>query len=155
MSDGHGDELTAEKALATSRILWAAMLASQAVILVLFVVMAGRQPDDPEAGTLLLGIAWGMLVVCVPLGYWLRGQIYKKNWEGNRIKPQGYMAGNVMLWAFCEGVGMFGSVSVLISGAVWPHVLPAVLAATIHIVNYPNGRAMQPEDPAFGHLQKK
>jgi hypothetical protein len=58
---------------------------------------------DPSLGGILFEVAVLMLLMAVPAGYLLRGQIYKRGWQGPAIAPQAYVAGNVVLWAMGEG----------------------------------------------------
>ncbi len=148
-------EMTAERALRVLRLLWAAMLGTQLTGLVVFVAMLpGRSPNMGAGWTIFIG-ATVMLAVSVPAGYFARSQLYKRHWEGNRVTPRGYLTGNVVLLSLCESVGLLGLVGVLVSGSVWPCVVPAVIAMAVQVVNFPTGHAMGPTDGVFDSLPQR
>ena len=84
-----------------------------------------------------------MLVTSVPVGYFIRGQIYKKNWEGDVVTPKGYMMGNIVLLAMCEAVSLCGLVATMIGHVVW-FAVPSLLAMAVQVVNFPLGGPMEP-----------
>lgn len=135
------------KALASARLLWAAMLAGMAIFAVVVAfAKPGPKPQseqDPAIQTLFY-INCGMLFVGLFVGYVLRNQYYKKFWEGEVVKPKGYLQGNLLLWAIAEGFGMLSLCIVLMSGSFYPYGLPAVGAAMSLLLNFPNGQIMFP-----------
>ncbi|NJL30858.1 MAG: hypothetical protein HC898_04090 [Phycisphaerales bacterium] len=136
-----------QSALATARLLWTALLLGQAVLLFgacafTLMQMGGGQTDT---GHLLSYIALFMCLTMIPAGYVLRAQMYKRHWVGQAVRPRGYLLGNVILWAMCEGISLLGLVSVVLSGELIPNLIPTVLALGVLVVNFPNGAAM------FGH----
>lgn len=135
------------KALVVMRLLWAAILMGMIVYLV--VVLVAKVPHNPQSKSaslhdMLFYINSGMLFVGLFVGYTLRNQFYKKHWEGEVVKPQGYLHGNLLLWAIAEGCGMFSLTIVLISGTFDPYIWPAVGAAASIVINFPTGHIMFP-----------
>ena len=145
--------MPADKALMTTRLVWVALLMGQVMFLFVIVFLwsssGAFQPSSDTAWILFL-VAVVMLVLAVPVGYVCRQQIYKRNWVGDVITPQGYLTGNVVLLALCEGVSMLGLVATLLNGSLWPMLVPSVIAMTVQGINFPNGRAMNPAQPVFG-----
>ncbi len=130
-----------ESTRVVARVVWAA-LALGPVLFGGFLGSLNRQPKtpvlDPE---LLLMISGAMALTMAPLGLFLRGQIFKRHWKGSIVTPEGYIAGCLVAWACCEGVAFTALMFVLISGS-WLPAGPGVAAWTLHLLLWPNGRAM-------------
>lgn len=147
------DPTPANRALTTTRLIWAAMLIGQVMFLFVIVFLWSSNAafgPSPDMAWLLFQAAVVTLIVAVPVGYVCRQQVYKRNWVGDAIKPQGYLTGNVVLLALCEGVSMLGLVATLLNGSLWPTLAPSVIAMAVQVINFPNGRAMQPAPATFG-----
>jgi hypothetical protein len=133
-------------ALWLTRIIWAAMIAGQVIFMVVVPVVWSRHATDGAATNVLFVISMAMLLTLVPFGYFVRMQVYKANWRDKIVTPGGYVTGNLILLAACEGVAMVGLVHAMLSGTLFPAVIPTILALVVQIINFPNGRAMQ-RDP--------
>jgi len=96
-----------------------------------------------DSGPVLGYVALAMLVVLTPLGYFIRNQLYKASWQGNVVKPWGYVIGNLTLLAMVEAVSFFGLIGTLVerSFASLPFVV-SVIAMAIQVINFPHGRPM-------------
>lgn len=145
MNDPH-EHLDPDRALLSSRVLWAALLGGQVVFIIVIAVLQG-QATGPTLGNpamldTLFWIAVAMVVLGVPVGYVLRMQMYKRYWERDVIRPRGYVTGNLLLWAVCEGASMFGLVLVMLAGDFWPWVLPSAAAMAVQVINFPDGKPM-------------
>lgn len=137
------------KPLLVLRILWAALLAGLLFFGVMVAVGIMNQAGEPAADTvelanLLLVLGVGLLVVLMPMGYFIRMQCYKRYWRGEVVAPEGYFKGNLVLLAICEGLALFGLVGCLMHGSFWPNVLTTLGALMVHMINFPTGRAMRP-----------
>ena len=133
-----------KSAMATARLLWTALLLGQCLLLggasaFTLLHMGGHQVDT---GHMLSYIALFMCITMIPAGYVLRSQMYKRHWVDSTVRPRGYLLGNVVLWAICEGISLLGLVAVVLSGELLPTVIPTVLALGVLVVNFPNGAAM-------------
>lgn len=151
MNDRRSGPFSVRGALGIGRVIWVAMLFSQAALLVVVLCTAGV-PRHRQIGGVLLWFNMGLLLLLVPLGYFIRAQIYKRHWVGRAIAPTGYLSGNLVLWACVEGAGLLGIANAFISGSCWPAAGPTAVAVAIHLVNYPNGLAMQPTNPVLGKV---
>lgn len=134
-------------ALLNLRIIWAVLLTG--VIVFMFVVMvqqAAGRPPQPTAPfiTIITGVSWGMLAITIPIGYFVRMQVYKRSWRGDVISPAGYTIGNLFLFGCCESVALFSSIALMLIGSVWPTIMPGLIAMAVMVINFPNGRAMHP-----------
>jgi hypothetical protein len=145
------DDATPATALLTTRLFWALLLGAQ-VFFALFVysVASGRTlpGTTPEVVRLLSLVTVAALLILVPLGYYVRGQTYKKHWRGHAIAPRGYISGNLPLLLMCAAVSVLGLVTMLVQrGWWWPTALTTAAAVAVQVVNFPNGRAMEPVPP--------
>lgn len=139
---------TTANALLTVRLIWFALLSGQAAFCLAIAMVwnaGGVEPLAPPLINLLTLINLAAVVVLVPLGYFIRNQCYKRHWHAHVVAPRGYVLGNVVLLAICEGLAMFGLVVTLLSGAIGLTIVPAVIALAVQLVNFPNGRAMEPD----------
>ncbi len=141
-------ETERKQVLRNARVMWAALLFGEfafgAIVAALTSGAFGDAPAaDPDLASIMTGAGLLMLVTVVPIAYFIRGQIYKRHWRDHAVAPRGYFAGNLLLWAACEGVAFFGLVGVLVTGSWWP-LLAAVVAMAAQIVNHPHGRPMLP-----------
>jgi hypothetical protein len=138
-----------QKALLNLRIIWAVMQTS--VIVFMFIVIAQQtagSPHQPALQTMnvMIGMSWAMLATIVPVGYFVRMQVYKRSWQGDVIAPAGYTIGNLVLFACCHSVAFFALILVMLNGTLWPTIIPTVLAMAVMVINFPNGHAMHPRD---------
>ncbi len=141
--------MTPEKALISSRIMWAALVGGQVIFLIVIIAMQGRLSGtpDPQMVATLHYISIGMVIAAVPVGMFIRSQMYKKFWVGNKVTPQGYLQGNLLLWAMCEGTSLFGLVVTMLADGFWPWVVPSALAMAVQVMNWPDGAPMRPAEP--------
>jgi len=136
---------TPARTLLTARVLWYALVAGSVTFLIFIAMLITRgltHPIADDAAQLLTRITWAMLLVALPLGYFLRMQCYKRHWRGELIAPQGYLVGNLILWALCEGCLLATLGVTLLVGTLWPAVAPALIALAVLFYNHPDGRAM-------------
>jgi len=136
-------------ALSRLRIIWAALCLSPVLLFVVLIVMmapkaAAVPTTDPDLVKMLHYISIGAAVVLLPLGYFLRLQTYKKNWVVNAVSPQGYITGNLLLLALCEGVALFTIIVTYLAGILMPFILPAIVASMTQVINWPTGKPMEP-----------
>jgi len=137
--------------LLASRMVWA--LIPVCPILFVLVMPSVRPPTwlECDKGEWLFNATVVILVITVPVGYYARGQTYKRYWQGDRITAAGYVGGNLILWVGCGGVGLTGLAAILACGSYWPAIVPISVAAAVHIVNFPHGKPMQRAKPNFHH----
>lgn len=139
--------MTKQKALMTVRLIWLAMLLSPILAFVVLMFIVKPSPsNDASLNQILHMVSLVFTLVLIPIGYIVRLQIYKKNWVVNSVTPQGYAGGNIVLLGICEGAALLGVVVTFLAGVVMPYILPAFVAVLTQIINWPNGRAMEPAE---------
>lgn len=134
--------------LTLTRILWAGLLAGQLIFLIvvaaLIVDKQQSSLDDATVWPLLAGLLV-FLVTAVGVGLFLRAQVYKAHWQGQVVTPHGYLTGNLIFLALCEGVSFAGLALCLAHGSFWPFALGSFLALSAQVVNFPHGGPMHPQ----------
>ncbi len=138
------DRATATRTL---RVIWAGMLMSIVVTAAaMLLLMKGQQP------TLTLPIRpaivpFGMLMMLLPGAYFFRLQCYKSGWERFSVTPAAYVKGNIALFAVIEATAI---VALVLSAMTTDHqacIIAAGVAFGLLLVNFPNGRPMEPTPP--------
>jgi len=140
----------ARQRLTTLRIIWFALLMGQAAFLAIVLVLIRRPTDhralDPQLTRTLFYAALGLLVVVVPVGYFLRMKMYEKNRAPDgSVTGESYLTGNIILLALCEGVSLFGIVGILLSRTLTPFIWITAAAVVIQLVNFPTGGPLRGE----------
>ena len=133
--------------LLVTRIIWAALLMGQVIFLVIVLTIGPRFSEpDPELMQILLYVLMAMLVAMVPIAYIVRGVIYNKGRRDGIVQPPAYATGNILFLAMCEGVGFAGLTFALLNRGGGPHLIVALVAMAVQVVNFPTGRAMRGDD---------
>jgi hypothetical protein len=140
---------TPEQALLSTRIVWMALLTAP---LIVFGVLAPKifstQPRTANADSLLNilpFIVGAMAVIQLPVLYIVRAVIFRKRRVNDAVTPQGFLTGNLIFFAGCEGLMLFDAVSCMITQNAIPMVLPGVALLLAMLLNFPTGRAMYPD----------
>lgn len=138
-----------EAALRVARFLWLAMLAGQLILggFVLGLRVTQKAPPVPEMAGVFTGVAFVVTLVLIAVGLFVRGETYKRFWQGAAVTPQGYVQGNLLLLAMCEGATLLGAILMMLCGEWFPIALAPAISFAAFVVNFPNGRAMQNDDP--------
>lgn len=139
--------LSKQKALSTLRIIWASLLMGPIMffVILMFIVKPTASGSTSLSQTLHM-VSLVVTLVFIPAGYMIRLQTYKKHWQVNSVTPQGYLTGNLILLAICEGAALLGVIVTFLEGTVMPYIIPAFIAVMTHIINWPNGKAMEPAE---------
>ena len=146
-SDLHRVELTPSRALIILRVVWAALLMGQLIFMGVIAALPSLEPDfqaDPRIGQIVFFASLAMLISAVPVGYFVRGQIYKKHWRDDVVHPMGYVLGNFFLLALCEGVALIGLTAAMLGGHMG-YAAPGFIAMAVQVINFPHGRPMWPD----------
>ncbi|MCX5659481.1 MAG: hypothetical protein NTW19_07130 [Planctomycetota bacterium] len=140
---------TPEEALRAIRLIWAGLLMGQVMIAIVAAVLhtQGVMPKLPELGFYFAIFAIAETVVAIPAGLFVRGEVYKRHWQGHAVTPAGYNTGMLLFLAICEGSTLMGLIFILVTGTWFPTILAPILAFAAFVANFPNGKAMQPDDP--------
>lgn len=104
-----------------------------------------QQPGGAASQAMLLAVVLG--VGSVLLGLFTRNQVYKANWRGEVISPDGYVKANTLLFAAIN----CGAYALFVLSVVKSYPAPTFAAAPVYAgllaFNFPNGRPMQPAPP--------
>ncbi|MEM6331738.1 MAG: hypothetical protein AAF823_00145 [Planctomycetota bacterium] len=141
------DDLTPESALRNARLIWAGLTVGVIVPVVVLTVVSLQSTREPTGmDWFFSGIPAAMLPVAALIGYILRQQTHKANWNDDAVTPGGYVTGLVLQLAPIEGVTVIAAVFMVI-GAPVAFNLPIIgVALGLMAINFPNGRAMLPPD---------
>ncbi len=136
--------MTPELALRQTRIVWFAMLGGPVAFLFVVAILLTQQTvaPDPPAAQWLFRANLVLIAVLVPLAMWTRLQSYKRHWQNQGVTPKGYFQANFMFFVVLEGMALWGLVTTLLNGAMWPTVLPSGIALALLAVNFPSGAPM-------------
>ena len=138
--------LSPERTLTMIRVIWGLLFAGQAVLAIVAAIIIRTQPETPlgdaSAIQLLTIVACVLLVTNTFMGVFVRNQVYKKNWQGQVVSPAGYFTGNLLMFAFVEGVVLLGLGLYILARSFGPGAVPTVLAMAIYAVNFPHGGPM-------------
>ncbi len=139
-------QLNPKQAVIKSRIMWAALLGGTVAFAVVVAVLINKPDSNNIVNNDSLNILFIMSIVLpiltIPIGLFARGQVFKRNWQGDVITPQGYVTGNVIAWACCEAPIFFSLIVCLMARTFWPYVIPAGVGWLVMLLLWPNGRAM-------------
>ncbi len=132
------------------QLIWLALLVGQFIFLIVVVFLHSQQNQPADPGLIqTLTLASFCALVAIPLGYFIRNQVYKRGWVEHAVAPASYVQGNLVLLACCEAVAFFSLIVTLLAGSFgWP-TAPALLALTVHVLNFPTGRPLEPDVPEF------
>ena len=132
------------------RLTWAALLGGECGVgyFLLFYSPAFGQPRPELVGTVTVSLGL-VLAVLIPLGYFVRMQVYKRGWRAHRITPQAYVFANLLLWSLMMAVVLVSVIGAYLTGSRGVALVPAVIGVLVQMVNYPNGDAMRSQPPEF------
>ena len=138
-----------KQVLLTSRIIWGALFMgiTTAAAVFAWLIQTNRFQSGEGLRDLiptLFYIGIGLTLLSIPLGLFIRGQIFKSGWVGDVVQPQKYLAGNIVAWGLCEGPCFFGLIVCLLANSFWPYAIPPAAAFLFLLLLWPNGRAMFP-----------
>lgn len=139
-----------QSALKQTRLRWViALLVNLPLPFIVQPLIAGdwldKAPSEDNSQVMLYAAVLGVAAVLV--GMFTRNQFYKAHWQGEVIRPAGYLKGNT---AFLFAVTL-GSLGILAMSAFAQYPAPTVAAAPVVfallVFNFPNGRPMLPAPP--------
>lgn len=142
--------LNPKQVLFTTRIIWGALLAGIVFFAICVAVIINNpdhpQPPKPDSLFPMLIAEIILTIVTIPLGLFIRGQVFKRHWQENIVTPQGYTTGNIIAWACCKAPAFFSLIVCLIAQTFWPYIIPGIIAFIILLLTWPNGKAMFSHD---------
>lgn len=143
-------------ALVSLRILWGAMVMGLVLLGVVLALTQNTlsQTDGPgQVRATYTVVAYAMLVLMVPVGYFVRNQVYKSGWREHAVTPQAYFTGNLILFAVFEGLALAGFLLSALVGFDPVVLIPGAIGFGLLLLNFPTGKPMQPHEPRFGQSE--
>lgn len=133
------------------RVIWMVLVVGQISFgaVAILMTMNAETTGQTHLRGQMLAIATGVFIGAVGLGYFVRNQSYKKHWQEHAVTPPGFFQGNLLLFAALEGASFLTIVFVMLSGQVFPMILPAVASLAVQCANFPSGLPMEPALPDF------
>ncbi len=135
------------------RVIWSVLMLGQLGfgVVVWLVIHSGSMQDQyqTQLRTQMFAIAVAVLIGCVGVGHYTRNQSYKKHWQAHAVTPPGFFQGNLILLVALEGAAFVSLGFIMLTGQVFPMILPAVISIAIQIANFPSGAPMQTSPPDF------
>ena len=133
--------------LITLRIIWAALLMGQVAFFLVIAFLLwpkGRPLMEQRMLRVVFFCQVVMLLTLVPVTFVIRNQIFQRNRdERGNVRPAAYGTCNIIFWAGCEGVSMFGLAGALLANGPWPHLIVSIIAVIAQILAFPTGAPMR------------
>jgi len=141
MSQTNLSDLTPRRALMTMRIIWLALIMGQLVFLavIILVILPNNRSRAVTPQPLLFWVNAGMLATFVPAAFVVRSIIFRQKETQGGIPVGAYATGNIIFWAACEGVSMFGLVVAVLNGSLWPTIAIVAIALGLQALTFPVG----------------
>jgi hypothetical protein len=136
-----------DQVLRTIRIVWGAMLVGIVTITVVLMMTLGQGGAVLDLPMRPVFLPMGMLMLLVPVGYFFRLQKYKAGWERLAVSQSAYFTGNFVLFALLEATAIVSVLLAVLTVDRQACMVTAAVAFGLLLVNYPNGRPMDPAEP--------
>jgi hypothetical protein len=138
------------------RILWAALLMGQVMMLAVSLLLSSQAQNNTNAATthpaahagspihpLVLASGFSLLIA-LPVGHVMRMQTYKAGWVSDAVTPEAYFRGHLIMLFASELPIVLGMVAILVTGSLWPSLAIMLLTLCCTVVNFPTGKPMTP-----------
>ena len=139
-------------ALLIMRFVWLALLMGPIlfmIVLVAIVLPRSRPPAHPLP--MLNTICFVFFILVVPTTYIVRAFIFRRSGPGGGVAPAQYSAGNLIFWAACEGMALFGLIVAMFNDSLWPTIVVVALALALQAITFPvAGRLRDPNQTPVG-----
>jgi len=136
---------TPEAALRMVRLLWAVMLTAPLIAAGFFSQISLKNTPGAQFVQIAPWILIALAAIELPAMYFVRGKIFGKYRDAQGVvSPQGFVTGNLIVFAGCEGLALATVVFCLVTKTVFPTAVPGLIALAVLASNFPNGRVMYP-----------
>jgi hypothetical protein len=141
---GSGGKLSVGTALRIASVIWIVLLVIPFFMFLAVVYKLGVQNVEHmqvQNDTWFI-VASMYLLVAVPASFFWRGHLFKAYWTGRPIAPANYLFGMISVWVALELGGLLSLAGSIMSGALLPSLLPALVAFMFYVTLWPSGRSM-------------
>jgi hypothetical protein len=90
------------------------------------------------------------LVAAATAAFFWRDHSFKGYSQGKRVEPGKYLVGTIGIGLALSTSGIFSLVGCIVTGAMVPNLIPALMALLVFVLLWPTGHAMV---RSVGHLQ--
>ena len=108
-----------------------------------------RMDMDPASLRIMLIVDAFMFLTMVPITFFVRSAIFRRNQTNGLIRPASYSTGNLIFWAGCEGPSFFALIIAFLHSSFWPSVIITALAMAAQIATFPKLSAIQAPNESF------
>ncbi len=139
------ESMTRGHALRFAWVCWLILLALPALmfLVVLWQLIDDESiPSNPGLSQRWFLCSMAYLAIAVPGSFFLRSREFKGYWTGECVSPSHYLKGMLSVWLTMEVGGLLALTGCLVTGALLPNLLPALVAFILFIPFWPSGRAM-------------
>ena len=134
----------------TLRLIWVLMLSS---LLLAFGAVSGlinagqlsstQQEAITPIATNLQIASWCLVIFSFVFGHIIRMQIYKKNWQGSSITPNGYLKGMGIFMALNYMCNFCNLIILICLSITFTYALPMMIGYLLLFINFPNGKPLK------------
>lgn len=144
--------MTRETALRRAWVSYVLLAATPAVLIVAAVVGVPESAVPPRMGVsyVFFGLSVGWMVLTVPLAFWLRGYVFRADWQGQRVDAASYLRGLMTMWTAAASGATVAAVGCLAGNSLLPCLFPAGFALVLMLLLTPSGRGVETPGPDRG-----
>ena len=127
------------KSLAVIRIIWAALLIGPLLfmaVIILIVLPNAKRPLHPPP-VALTWAAFAVPAMMIPVAFIVRRMLFTRSRTEAGIPVAAYSTGNIVFWASCEGCAFLGLVVAMLTGSLWPTIIPVAIALSLQAITFP------------------
>jgi hypothetical protein len=121
------------------RIIWGALLMGPIWTLVVLSIVKPNQPAQPNLHPLADYICMAMLVVGVPVGFAIRSYRLRSARAQGVDPMRGFVVGNIIFWATCEGTAFTSMILAFVSLWTWPLGVCTGVPLALQLLTFPRG----------------
>jgi hypothetical protein len=127
------------RSLTPLRIIWGALIGGQLMFLSMITIGGLHGPGNVDALPTYRTVAWGMLLIFVPVTFAYRLFVFRRFQVDGQIRVPAYSTGNIIFWAGCEGVSFAAMVFGFQTGSLRPFAPIIILALALQALTFPIG----------------
>lgn len=141
---GAGESMTIATAMRRSWTTWAILLALPFFLFmgVLVRFIAFEAPVDVNLGSGWFLGSMIFLAVGTVVAFYIRSRFFANYYRGDPVAPSDYYKGMMVPWIVFEVAGILSLIGCLATNALFPCMIPAMVACVLFTTQWPKGHAM-------------